>query len=51
MLVVQKHKVLLLFVASNVLRYARIKSGEPGNEATPTQTCDPKEAWLRTGID
>ena len=31
------NKVLLLFVASNLLRYARIKAGEPGTEAMYVQ--------------
>ena len=28
------YEVFLLFVASNIVRYARIKAGEPGDEAS-----------------
>ena len=36
------YEVFLLFVASNFVRYARIKAGEPGDEATKLQN----ESWI-----
>ena len=43
------YKVFLLFVASNFVRHARIKAGEPGDEAMcnklPDMTAKEKWSW------
>ena len=33
------YEVFLLFVASNIVHYARIKAGEPGDEARVQTVC------------